>query len=144
MRTAPLATALLIAACAPMPDAEPGPASTAAPSVPGLTDDAPEIAVLGMGERAVLSVTFRGPSPQRVSAGRPAVVRTGSGAVEAEPIGPPAQSVENGRVQVTSASYALTAAQARALQTPGPGATIEVHDGQAYRSYPFVRTDIVR
>ncbi len=128
-------------ACGPRPPA--APAEGAASSTAGEAAWSPEVVVLGNGDGAVLSVTFRGPTTAPLSEAHAVRVRTSSGLIEAPMIGEPVRSVENGTTRVTTASYRLSRKGAQAVNAPGPGATLEIHDGEAYQSYPLVRADLV-
>ena len=135
--------ALLALQCAPVASDATTPDATTPDGQTPVGDVAPpSVAVLGGLDGGRLLVTFRGPTAVPLSPTAGARLDTPRGTVEAEAMGPPAESRE-GDVVVVSGSYALAGPDVPTANLAGRDATLTLTVGGERRTFPVVRDDVL-
>ena len=136
-----LLLSLAVGACAPQAPAT-EPSTPVRYQKPTAASDAPlaEVSVIREADgTALLGVVFREAVP--VQAGRPANIEMGDGTLVAEHVAGP--ELASGPLTQFSLSYRLGRDDARRMAQGASTATIALYDGSDWRSYPFVRSDVI-
>jgi hypothetical protein len=106
----------------------------------------PTISTLRRGKTTRATATFRGVGDGESAIGdgeRPLVLMIGERRIEAPFVAGPSRFREGGAT-VEQAAYRLPdGMRSKLLQTPARNITVRVHDGAAYRSYPYVSGDLI-